>query len=155
MSKQQCPVGDMNCYPLLDLASAQAKMMGASDEYNPNLSFASADYWAKWTGELWAIDQQEYLKQKNSIMSQSGNAYKGTSQYFMSYQDRLAYYFSLGTNNEWVMWVMIVLFVIILYRWINWMFREESGRKITRRMLWTLLLIILVFFVHTMLLAYF
>lgn len=149
MPESQCPSDNVICHPFGDLSSAQEKALRNSEviKTDTKTNISNADAWAK--------DQLEYLKQQNSTMSQSGHAFISVSEYFKSYQDRLAYYFSLGTNNKWVMWTMIVLVIIILYRWIRWMFAEEIGRKKTRRVLWTLMLIILVFFLHTLLLAYF
>lgn len=150
ISKQEAN-GDPGAHPRSNLAAAQTKSLNnqVQDAEKAEAVFCPED------AASWAKEQQIYLRDNKVTQTRAGNAYHGTKNFFNSNQDRLAYYFSLGTNKKWVMWLMICLFIYIVYRWLKWMWFERQGRRITLRMIWTFLLILIVWLAHMLVMAYF
>ena len=105
--------------------------------------------------DLWIQEEMAYLDATGA--GSAGALYRSSADYMTSkkLQDELAFYFSLGTGNKWVMWIMILLFIYLIYKWGMWVYNTERGRKVTWRLIWSLLLICFVVVVHCLLVAYF
>ena len=102
-------------------------------------------------GDYWVEEQYNMIQ-----TSATGRASTfAVSSYNWANENNAKHYLSLGTDKTWVAYVVVIVLILLVVYIFYWILSDRARRRILGRIFVTLLIILVFYFIHLIVLAYF